>query len=239
MEYLVERDFPQWDYEGKSILIIGAGPSTLDVDWEKIPVDFVWTCNDFYLNERLLRQQINLVTMGNLQDYSNANLLEYMDRNDTIVLLEENHMRNETLVKNKYFFDKYKERIFRGQVDKEYTGIVGPPSRLITLACNLKASNIYFVGVDGFDKNLKNKHAFTNEEGLRGEATHNSYDKYYDHITGFFKRIYNDFGSSVKFHNLGEASDAHNIPSFVSKELFPLDEKTLEVLGKSPRRESR
>ena len=231
MRYSIERDFPHLDYQGKEILIIGGGPSTIDVKWENIKTDFIWSCNDFYLNNRLLKQDINLVSMGNLQDYNNQTLSEYLDWHDTIILLEDNHVRPQTISNNQTFFNKYRQKIFRGSVDKEYCGIVGPPARLITLACELGATGVYFVGVDGFDKDLKNRHAFTNEEGLRGNAAHNSYDKYYNSITGFFRRVYNDYGRNVKFYNLGEASEAHNIPSFVSKELFPLDEKILALLG--------
>ena len=49
MRYSIERDFPHLDYQGKEILIIGGGPSTIDVKWENIKTDFVWSCNDFYL----------------------------------------------------------------------------------------------------------------------------------------------------------------------------------------------
>ena len=230
-DYWLHRDFPELDYEGKSILIVGAGPSTLEVNWENIQVDFIWSCNDFYLNKRLLNVELDLVSMGNLQDYNNQQLDEYLSKHNTRILIEENHMRRETLHNNSTFFKKYKDRCVEGSVDKEYTGIVGPPARLLTLACVLGASNVYYVGVDGFDKNLKNVHAFTNEDGLRGGAAHNTYERYYTSITGFFKRLYDDFGDRVKFYNLGEASSNHNIPSFVSKDLYPLDEKVLESLG--------
>lgn len=231
MEYFIDRDFPFRNYKRKSVLIIGAGPSTLDVKWENVKTDFVWSCNDFYLNSRLLEQKLDLVAMGNLQDYSNTTLLEYLDEGDTKILIEDNHIRTTTLSSNKSFYNRYKGRVHRGHVDKEYTGIVGPPSRLISLACNLGMSDIYFVGIDGFDKDLKNLHAFTNEDGLRGGAAHGSYDKYYNHITEFFKRVHRDFGSRTNFYNLGEVSDAHNIPSFISKELYPLSDEVLEVLG--------
>lgn len=231
MEYFIDREFPFREYKGKSVLIIGGGPSTIDVKWQNVKTDYIWSCNDFYLNKRLLETKLDLVAMGNLQDYTNSSLLEYLDKGETKILIEDNHIRTTTLQNNKSFYNRYKSRVHRGHVDKEYTGIVGPPSRLITLACNLGMSDIYYVGIDGFDKSLKNIHAFTNEDGLRGEASHDSYDKYYNHITEFFKRVYRDFGSRTNFHNLGEVTNAHNIPSFVSKELYPLSNEILEVLG--------
>ena len=231
MEYFIDREFPFREYKGKSVLIIGGGPSTIDVKWQNIKTDYIWSCNDFYLNKRLLEIKLDLVAMGNLQDYTNSSLLEYLDKGETKILIEDNHIRTTTLQNNKSFYNRYKSRVHRGHVDKEYTGIVGPPSRLVTLACNLGMSDIYYVGIDGFDKSLKNMHAFTNEDGLRGGAAHGSYDKYFDHITGFFERVHRDFGQRVNFHNLGERSSAHNIPSFVSKKLYPLNEQILENLG--------
>ena len=46
-------------YTDKSILIIGGGTSTLDVKWENLDYDYVWTCNDFYLEPRVLSQNID------------------------------------------------------------------------------------------------------------------------------------------------------------------------------------
>ena len=53
-------------YKDKNILIVGAGPSTLDVDWEGLDLDFdyVWTCNSFFLNDRVLKQPIDLVALS-------------------------------------------------------------------------------------------------------------------------------------------------------------------------------
>ena len=48
------------DYTGKSILIVGGGTSTLDRNWDKLDYDFLWTCNDFYKNDKVLSKKIDL-----------------------------------------------------------------------------------------------------------------------------------------------------------------------------------
>ena len=48
-------------YIDKNILIIGGGTSTLDVKWENLDYDYIWSCNDFYISERLENKKIDLV----------------------------------------------------------------------------------------------------------------------------------------------------------------------------------
>ena len=47
-------------YINKNILVLGAGTSTLDTKWENLDYDYVWTCNDFYLSDRLVDTNIDL-----------------------------------------------------------------------------------------------------------------------------------------------------------------------------------
>jgi len=236
MDFFIDQNFKYEKYKDKSVLVIGGGPSTSEVDWKSLNADYILSCTNFFMNDDIVEQEVDLVSLGNLQDYTNDRLISYLDNNiNCKVLFEQNYLYPATLSNNLSFVNKYKDRIFYGQLDKSYTGIVGPPARMITLAANVGFNDIYFVGVDGFDPSLKNVHAFTKEDGLREGATHNNYDAYYDAHTSFAKNIFKDFGNRVSFRNLGEVATSHNIISKVSKDKFPLDEKTLEVLGKSLR----
>ena len=51
-------------YKDKSILIIGGGTSTLDVNWESIDYDYIWTCNDFFLEDRVVSKDIDLYLLA-------------------------------------------------------------------------------------------------------------------------------------------------------------------------------
>ena len=54
-EYLrISSESIQGDrYSNKSIVLVGGGPSTIDRAWEKLDVDYIWTCNNFYTNSKL------------------------------------------------------------------------------------------------------------------------------------------------------------------------------------------
>jgi hypothetical protein len=231
MDFFIDENFNYKQYSGKSILIIGGGPSTVEVNWKNIDVDFKWSCTNFFMNESIFEEKLDLISLGNLQDFKDRRLLDYLDTNpDCKVLFEQNYLYPATLYNNLDFINKYKNRIHYGQLEKSYTGIVGPPARMITLAAGIGFKNIYFVGLDGFDKDLKNAHAFTREDGLREGAHHNQYETYYAAHTRFANNIHRDFGDRVNFHNLGEAADSHNIISFVSKVKFPLTKQIYEKI---------
>lgn len=231
MDFFIDENFKYSQYKDKSVLIIGGGPSTAEVNWKNVKVDYIWSCTNFFMNKNITQEKLDLVSLGNLQDYTDQRLLDYLDFNTSCkILFEQNYLYPATLSNNLDFLNKYKERIYYGQLEKSYTGIVGPPARMITLAANLGFKEVYFVGVDGFDSTLKNVHSFTKEDGLREGASHSTYDVYFKAHTSFANNIHRDFGTRVKFHNLGEAAKSHNIISFVSKEKFPLSKELYEKL---------
>lgn len=230
MQYLIDENFNYKKYSGSSVLIVGGGPSTNEVKWENIKADFVWTCNDFYLNEKTLSTKFDLVALGNLVNFNNEALLEYLTINtECNILFELEYLYNQTLTENQSFLERFKGRYYFGRNDKEYASLVGPPARLMMLAANVGVSEIYYVGVDGFDPDMKNRHAFTKEPGLREGAVKNKYQMYYEGITGFLVRIAQDF-KDITFYNLGEMSQSHNIPSFVSKNINPLPDHIKQLL---------
>jgi len=74
MQYLIDENFNYDKYSGSSLLIVGGGPSTNEVKWENIKTDYIWSCNDFYLNERTLNAKFDLVALGNLVNFKNEAL---------------------------------------------------------------------------------------------------------------------------------------------------------------------
>lgn len=237
--YAIDDRYNYAPYRDSTVLIVGGGPSTNEVPWENllmtrarnedIEADFVWSCNDFYKNEKLRETHLDLVTLGNLTNFQDPLLHSYLDTHlECNILLELSYLYENTERENENFFKKYRDRCYYGKNNKDYCGIVGPPARLMTLACNIGVGKILFVGIDGFDENLKNAHAFTQEDGLREGAAHNTYSHYYRSLTTFFTRIYEDFGDRVKFQNLGELAESHNIPSFVSRDKYPLEQSLID-----------
>lgn len=231
MEYLISENFNCSKYEGKSILILGGGPSTNEVNWENLEYDYVWSCTNFFMNDRILNQNLDLGTLGNLQNFKDQRLINFLETNPQLkILIETDYLYPNTIPDNRDFFTQYEDRIYYGKCDKSYTTFVGPPARLMLLACNLKAGKIYFAGIDGYDKNMKNPHSFTDVKGLNEEAAYNKYEMWYKAMTTFTNRIWEDFNHRTEFFNLGEVSQCHNIPSFVSKEKFPLPPEVYEKI---------
>ena len=203
MDFFIDETFEYKQYRNKSVLVIGGGPSTLEVNWKNLNVDYIWSCTNFFLNSDITSEDIDLVSLGNLQDYRDKRLTSYLDTHiNCKILFENNYLYSETLTKNQDFLATYRDRIHYGELNKEYTGIVGPPARMVTLAANV---------------------------GFKG-AVHSTYEKYFDAHTLFANNIHRDFANRVNFHNLGEAADSHNIISFVSEKKFKLKKELYEKL---------
>ena len=219
-------------YTDKEILIIGGGTSTLDVKWEGIvkPDTFIWTCNDFYKNERVRNQNIDLYQLGFETDLSNNVLRDKLRTNKPFTYYEPTHYRA------KHKSDEFKEfqksigyevpgidigyrDLWVKQASYEYDGFryqarpaqkSGAIFRLIILAIATKAKKIYFVGFDGFNKNFTNKHAFTGNIGLKDTDTRRTWKDHPMSYVNVFEDAYKllaAYEGSERLQNLGEGFD--------------------------------
>ena len=223
-------------YKGKDILIIGGGTSTLDVKWENIitPETFVWTCNDFYLNERVMKQTIDLYQLAYTTPLTgNDKLIEKLRYDRPFTYYEFDHYRT------KYRSDGFKQfeeaigypipgmNIDMGEIFHSPAQKSGAVFRLILLASITNARNIYFVGFDGFNKGFTNAHAFTGHRGLKETDTRRSWD---GNTPLSYKNV---FSEAYKYlaslpckdvlQNLGEGQD-YNLGTDISSQYFPLRE---------------
>ena len=80
-------------YKGKKIMIVAGGPSTNDVAWENLDYDYLWTCNYFYQNEKLKDRKVDLALLGNTVNFSNEDLKNKLNKDDSIVVIEPTHIR--------------------------------------------------------------------------------------------------------------------------------------------------
>ena len=51
-------------FKNKKILVLGGGTSTIDVNWENLEYDYLWTCNDFFLSDRINHAKVELITIA-------------------------------------------------------------------------------------------------------------------------------------------------------------------------------
>ena len=95
-------------YKNKKILIVGGGQSTLDTKWENLDYDYLWTCNDFYKEERVLSQDIDLYALAFTTKLRDFPLIKKLRKSDTTVIYEPIHYRGK---ENSEYFEGFKESI--------------------------------------------------------------------------------------------------------------------------------
>ena len=208
----------------KNILILGAGTSTLDVKWENLDYDYVWSCNDFYISERLSDTKIDLALISYNTDIENTSFRDRLRRDDTMILIEPHHYREKVHSKElKEFSSKFD--VF--WVDIPLNSIAGAAARLVKLALMCSAKNIYFAGVDGFNKDFSNAHAFTGHIGLKDTDTRREYEIYHEGFINCFEQYLDSDYSCLQ--NLGEGFD-YNCGTKISKKHFPLRTEIYEKI---------
>lgn len=206
-------------YVNSNILVLGAGTSTLDIKWENLDYDYIWTCNDFYISKRLHSTKIDLALIGYNTDIVNTQLLDRLKRDASDILIEPHHYRE------KIYSQELKDFALSFNVyyvDIPLQSIAGAAARLVKLALMCQAKNIYFAGVDGFNKNFTNKHAYTKHIGLKDTDTRREYSIYLEGFIKCFEQYLQD--DYKKLQNLGEGFD-YNCGTKISEQYFPLREE--------------
>lgn len=225
-------------YKDKKILIVGGGTSTLDVNWENISYDYLWTCNDFFLEDRVLNQDIDLYVIAFTTDLNHHKLHKKLQNSETTVFYEPSHYRGKQRTKKFYDFEKiigYKVLKYDTPKILEYNRPAlksGVMFRLILLALATKASDILFVGFDGFNKDFSNIHAFSKHKGLKKSDTRRTWegqsDAYYEIFTDAYLKLA-EIDTESRLQNLGEGFD-YNIGTPISKKYFPLKKDLYEKI---------
>lgn len=224
-------------YNGKDILIIGGGTSTNDVPWENIITadTYIWSCNDFYKNERVAAQNLDLYQLAHTTDLTDSNLISYLNKVKPFTYYEPIHYRGKQntneFVKfhNSMNYDIYNMNIGIGQIEYTPAQKSGAVLRLICLALNTGAKNIYFVGYDGFDKEFSNVHAFTGIKGLKDTDTRRDWEKDYYNVFMEAYIVLDQLDTENRLQNLGEGLK-YNLGTEASVKLFPLRKEVYEKI---------
>jgi len=238
----MEYDFNK--YTNKTIMIIGGGTSTLDVNWQNLDYDYVWTCNDFYLEPRVLSQNIDLFALSFTNDLSSSVLRSKLKQDKPFIYYDKLGYRGkENSIEFKEFHKSIETDIFEMSIPfneathlpngrKNPKTLSGITFRLINLALLTKAKNIYFVGFDGWNKEFSNIHAFTKKVGLKDSDTRRDYEGTDYSFMTVFTDSYNYFLTMPgykRLQNLGEGQD-YNIGTTISKKHFPLIKEVYEKI---------
>jgi len=221
------KNFNFKKYEGKTIMVVGGGPTTNDVAWQNLDYDYIFSCNEYFNCNKLNNKSIEIVSLINRVLISNSEKLHVrLDKENTIIGIEpihSGHVYNNS--KFKLFHEKYRNRCLF--FDTTFQSRCGTAPRLAILAAMLKPKTIYMVGIDGhgdtstlhsFDKNL---------QGIRdGKPLHVVNGDYID-FANYMYKICKELNITV--YNLGEGHK-DNMATSVCKIHYPLTKEIKDVI---------
>ena len=221
-------NFNHQKYEGKRILVIGAGPTTNIVKWKNIEYDYIFTCNQYSESDKLIDVKIELVSLINrILKTPNDKLYKRIDKDNSYIAIEPHHSSmifNSKVYKN--FINRYKNKCLF--FDTSFQNKSGAAPRLAILAAALKPKSIYMVGIDGYGNKSNLVHSF--DKNLIGIRDGNSYESVNNAQKDFAVYIHKLCNSlNIKLFNLSEGY-SENIMSKYSKINFPLPKELKKQL---------
>jgi len=196
---IVYSNLPEFqEYEGSTVLILGGGPSTNKLDFDNIERDYIWSCNNFFRNEKLANMKIDLAMMMAEADLDCEELKNYTDKHKPLLGFE---------IHDKWFghdFNDY-EKYFC--MHTQFYGKLGIGPRMILFAAALGCKEIKFAGLDGFKPIYKGDHAFEpGKKTLPSSFSEDIFKKQYQYFWQYTKNLYKE----SNYINLGEGQELHN-----------------------------
>ena len=184
-------------YAGKTVLIIGGGPSTNNLDIDSVEADYKWSCNHFYLNPKLSETKIDLAMMMGEPNLNCEKFIKYRDTFNPYLGFE---VHDRWI---NYEFDDYKKYFV---MHTRFYSKLGIGVRMILFASSIGCKEIKFVGMDGYEPIYKGDHAFQpGKKTLPSTFDQKLYDKQYEE---FWKYIRIHF-PTTKYTNLGGGEKFH------------------------------
>ena len=217
-ELFIQKNNSLQKFKNKKILIVGAGPSAKEIDWKGDKYDYVWSCTNFFLNDKLSNINLGLVSLGGNTSLENEKLNDYLSNNDTLCGFDCGVTPVKSPSQMINFKNKYFDKTF--YFHTRFFSKIGAAARLLCLATLLEASEISVVGVDGLP--VGNKHSF------EGESKNHDKTLYAPHMHDLFRRQYVllwdyvlglDKHNKIKYVNLGEGCEG-NLSSDISSQNF-------------------
>ena len=220
-------------YSGKSIMIVGGGPSTRDVAWENLETDYIWTCNEFYKNEKFANKKVDLVSLAPLVDARllGSPLEQFFADNEDVVAAFPADRSGLSAQPVLNFAAKYPDQSCLYHT--RYGSVLGVMNRLICLAIFSGARKIYFVGMDGRNSCESNGdllHAFDGDkpvptwyQNFGDRFQIRQFVVFYDYLF----TLQRHFGYNFQIYNLGEGHE-YNVSTNITRQVCPLTNQIKE-----------
>ena len=163
-DYIYRKPDSFSKYKDSSILLFAGGPSTNKLLDDELPkVDYFWSLNYFYKNDRL--PKIDLAALGKEVDMGDKKLIDYIGKNSTDILFEED--------KDDMSPELHLQSLFPSLVSfykLRYSSKLGIGVRMFIYAILLGVKEINFVGLDGLmpDGDTENSHSFQGSKNYGG-----------------------------------------------------------------------
>lgn len=210
-EFIYEKTKYTSSVKGKSVFVIGAGPSSGLVNVEEISKDYdeVWVCNDYRKHESIKNIKPDLFYISN-ELYNQNETLDFLRNNKNITCaMDINVNRNPIDLNAVKVINKENNLIFSLRM---FTSS-GVMPRLIALAVHMGASRVGFVGLDGYSREHYKKGVYESafEGGTKNIANSNfNYRSQCREFILFWDYIVNIVEKKVQFINYGKEYE-HNI----------------------------
>lgn len=136
-------------FKNSKVLILGAGPSTSEIDWDATNYDHIISCNLCYLNDKIFNTKLSMLYLNTDRigvdgyGYINKNKLdEYLKKYNPLIVYNENQMGNKDMIYNEYI-----NKIF---TKLRFNGRIGIMPYLILYLAKWGACQIDIIGMDGY-----------------------------------------------------------------------------------------
>lgn len=219
-------------FSDKKILVIGAGPSANCVSWDSIEYDSIVTTTHFYLNDTVRNlSNISHITLSEIIDFNDSRLYDFLDKNQSCTIAFEPvsgrpFYSSETFLK---FEERYRDRVvyYNTQFGKK-EGVAG---RLAYFVMSFNPSELYYVGIDGKSKNVKND-PIGSFRKIQGDTDGYSYDEFKESHMEMAKHLHEySLQNGCRLYNLGESFD-FNCSGEYSIKNFPLTDNIKKIINK-------
>ena len=192
------------EYKDSTVFILGGGPSTNAMDLDSVDRDYTWSCNHFYLNEKIKNMKIDLAMIFGEPDIQSSEFKSYLDKYHPHVGFE----CHDRWVN--YNFDDY-DKYFC--MHTRFYSKLGGGARMVLFASFLGAKHVYFTGFDGPEAMFEGNHAFqpgkTTLPSSYSNMDHNKVVDKWKKQSDYFWNYTTSLFPNVKYTNLGGGDYYH------------------------------